>query len=210
MSLIMHRYTIAAAFLLAFAAPASAAPVDAALKELRQTFTIDHKPVPPQVFADFGDSDMADSGSIRVTIDLLAAMGGNLYFGDIKGSPGGWLSQKIGVAAGDSKPTEEIGYQFDGVTRNGLIVVTAAYSSGGSGDFIYLHILDAAPARAFDSEGKLYDRLNLTVLRSVPLGDRWQGEIKITGDAIAIVTAPTEIKHNDRPAGTQRIQAVRP
>jgi hypothetical protein len=202
----MYKSAIAAALFLAVVTPAWSASADAALKELRQSFTIDHKPIPPQVFADFGDADMADSGSIRVTIDVLAAIGSNLYFGDIAGSPKGWLSQKKEV----EKQTEEIGYRFAGATRNGLIVVTAAYSGGGSGDFFTLHILDAAVARAFDSEGERYDRLDLTVLRSIPLGDRWQGEIKITGDTIAIVTAPSEIQRNDRPSGTQLIQAIRP
>lgn len=202
----MRRNAIVAILLLAVATPAWSASTDAALKELRQSFTIDHKPVPPQVFADFGDADMADSGSIRITIDVLAAIGSNLYFGEIARSPMGWLSQKKEV----EKQTEEISYRFAGATRNGLLVVTAAYSGGGSGDFVTLHILDAAVARAFDSEGKRYDRLNLTVLRSIPLGDRWQGEIKITGDAIAIVTAPSDIKHNDRPPGTQLVQAIRP
>ena len=94
--------------------------------------------------------------------------------------------------------------------RSGLIVVTTAFSGGGSGDFFTLHILEAAPARAFDSDGKLYDRLNLTVLRSIALGDRWSGEIKIAGDTIEVLTAPSEIKHTDRQAGVQRIEARRP
>jgi hypothetical protein len=201
----MHRNAIAAAFFLALLAPASAAPVDDALKELRRSFTIDHKPIPPEVFADFGDADIADSLSIRVTIDLFAAMGSNLYFEDIAASPQGWVSQKRAAPN-----VEETSYKFDGVTRSGLIVVTTGFSGGGSGDFFTLHILEAAPARAFDSDGKLYDRLNLTVLRSIALGDRWSGEIKIAGDTIEVLTAPSEIKHNDRPAGVQRIEARQP
>jgi hypothetical protein len=206
----MHRTTIAAAFLLALAAPAWSAPVDASLKELRQSFTLDRKPIPPEVFADFGDADIADGVSIRVTIDLLAAIGSNLYFDEITVSPQGWVSQKKTVPNGAEKLTEETAYKFNGVTRNGLLVVTTAFSGGGSGDFFTLHILDAAAARGFDSEGKSYDRLNLTVLRSIPLGDRWDGAIKISGNTIAIVTEPREPKTNDRPPGTKLVEAVRP
>jgi hypothetical protein len=54
-----------------------------------------------------------------------------------------------------------------------------AYSGGGSGDFITLHILDVAAARAFDLAGKVCERIDLTDLRRVALGDRWDGGISI-------------------------------
>jgi hypothetical protein len=52
---LMLRNTIAAAMLLAFVVPASpaSAPADAALKELRQTFTVHGKPIPPETADDF-------------------------------------------------------------------------------------------------------------------------------------------------------------
>ena len=67
-------------------------------------------------------------------------------------------------------------------------MVLAAYSGGGSGDFITLHILDVAAARAFDLAGKVYERINLTDLRRVALGDRWDGEISIAKNTIRVVT----------------------
>lgn len=201
----MHRNAFPAALFLALVVPASAAPVDSALKELRQSFTLQNKPVPPEVFADFGDADIADFESIRVTIDLLAAMGSNLYYEDIAVSPQGWVSQKRAAPS-----VEETSYKFNGVTRSGLLVVTAAFSGGGSGDFFTLHILDAAPARAFGDEGKLYDRLNLTVLRSIALGDRWEGAVRIDGDAILITTTPNGAAHNEHRVGAERIEARRP
>jgi V8-like Glu-specific endopeptidase len=206
----MHTRLGAAAFLLALTGSALSAPVDASLKELRQSFTLDHKPIPPEVFGDFGDSDIADSASIRVTIDLLAAMGSNLYYDDVAVSPEGWVTQKRQVPNGADKLTETTSYKFNGVTKNGLFVVTASFSGGGTGEFVTLHILDAAIAHAFDNDGKLYDRLNLTVLRSVPLGDRWDGSVKIGGNTIVIATAPREPKTNDRKPGVQTIEAVRP
>jgi len=67
-------------------------------------------------------------------------------------------------------------------------VVLAAYSGGGSGDFITLHILDIASARAFDLAGKVYEHINLTELRRIALGDRWEGEISIAKNTIRVVT----------------------
>ena len=84
--------------------------------------------------------------------------------------------------------TEQTAYTFYGTTHNGLIVVIASYSGGGSGIFYTLHIVDVAAARGYDIEGKVYQRINLTNVRSVILGDRWEGELKISGNAIRIIT----------------------
>lgn len=80
-------------------------------------------------------------------------------------------------------------YNFVGATDNGLLVVLASYSGGGSGTFYTLHILVIAAARAFDLEGKLYTRINLTNLRSVILGDRWVGNASIAGNSIRVATS---------------------
>jgi hypothetical protein len=207
---LMFRNAIAAALLLVLTVPASSQTIDDSLKELRQTFTLRGKPVPPAVFADFGDADMSGANSIRVTIDLLAAMDSNLYSAGVNASPNGWVSQKKAIGAGADKAAETTAYKFNGVTRNGLLLVTAAVSGGGSGDYLTLHILDAAAARAFDSEGKTYDRLNLTVLRSIPLGDRWKGAIEVTGDNIAITTEPGEPNNSNPQRETRIVEAVRP
>jgi hypothetical protein len=43
-------------------------------------------------------------------------------------------------------------------------------------------------AAAFDLAGKVYERIDLTDLRRVALGDRWDGEISIAKNAIRVVT----------------------
>ena len=53
---------------------------------------------------------------------------------------------------------------------------------------IDLHILDIAAGRAFDLADKVYERINLTDLRRVALGDRWDGEISIAKNTICVVT----------------------
>ncbi|WP_020175699.1 hypothetical protein [Methyloferula stellata] len=179
----------------------------APLDELRKTFTIDGKPVPPEVFRDMGDGDMADSGSIIVTIDVKAAIGSNLYFDDIKAN-GDWFTQTHKRIGDDL--TEESAYRFIGATENKLLVVIASYSGGGSGVFYTLHILDAQAGRGFDLEGKLYDRLNLTVLRSVALGDRWDGTVKITGNVIAITATGGVPAGEARKPTTVTLKAERP
>jgi hypothetical protein len=189
-------------------ASAGGAPSTASLvAEVRHAFTLEGKPIPPEIFRDFGDGDMADSGPIWVTIDAKAATGSNLYFDDIK-QDGRWFSQK--KADPKAGTQEETGYSYYGATANGLLVVVASYSGGGSGNFITLHILDVAAARAFDSEGNIYQRVNLTNLRSVPLGDRWNGEIRIEKNAIRVVTTRKGPADDSGKRETVTIEAKRP
>jgi hypothetical protein len=158
--------------------------------EVRRSFTVHGKPIPPEIFRDFGDGDMADSGSIWVTVDVAAATGSNLYYDPIK-QDGRFVAQ----TKTDPKTNtwERTSYDFIGSTDNGLLVVVAGYSGGGSGEFMTLHILDLAAVRAFkDGDGKTADthwRVNLTVVRSVALGDRWDGGIDIKKNAIVVTTA---------------------
>jgi hypothetical protein len=175
-------------WLTATAAAQSNPSAAALVAEVKRTFTIQGKPIPPEIFRDFGDGDLADSGSIWVTVDIEAATGSNLYADDIK-QDNGWVSQH---KANDSiNGAEETGYKYIGATANGLLVAIASYSGGGSGTFYTLHIMDIAAAKAFDLDGKLYDRVNLTNIRGVPLGDRWNGEVSISGDAIRVLTTRT-------------------
>ena len=150
---------------------------------------------------------LADSGSIWVTVDVLAATGSNLYFDDIKKN-GGWFVQK--KAGQNGSGGEETAYKFIGAAANGLVVVIATFNSGGSGYFTTLHILDVAPARAFDDDGKPAWQVNLTLLRSVVLGDRWDGEVRIVKNAIHVVTTRSGPADESGARRTRTILAERP
>ena len=164
------------------AASSAGEPPAALLAEIRKSFTIHGKPIPPEIFRDFGDGDLADSGPIWVTVDALAATGSNLYYDTITGANGSYDQKKAGTSG------EETGFLYIGATDNGLLVVVANWSGGGSGDFITLHILDLAAAPGFDNDGKPYQRINLTNIRSVALGDRWSGKVSIAKNTIHVAT----------------------
>jgi hypothetical protein len=189
-------------------APQPDAATTALVAEVRRSFTVHGKPIPPEIFRDFGDGDMADSGSIWITVDVAAATGSNLYYDPIK-QDGGIVAQKS-----DNKKEQRTSYNFIGATENGLLVVVVGYSGGGSGEFMTLHILDLAAVRAFaDGDGKgeaePYWRINLTMVRSIALGDRWDGGVTIKRNTIVVTTArsgPADDK--GRPA--MSIEAVRP
>jgi hypothetical protein len=177
----------------------------ALLAEVRHTFTLHGKPIPPEIFRDFGDGDLGDSGAIWVTVDIAAAIGSELY-GDPITQDHGWVAQtKPNQSMNGSERTD---YRFVGSTDNGLLVVLSSYSGGGSGIFYTLHVLDLVTARGFDINGKVYQRINLTNVRSVTLGDRWEGDVSIAKNAIHIDTT------RDGPVGSPRpvvtIAAERP
>jgi hypothetical protein len=183
----------------------AASSLAALLAEVRKSFTVKGQPIPPEIFRDFGDGDLADSGPIWITVDVLAATGSNLYYDPITGQNGSY-DQKKAVQNGNS---EETGYLYIGSTDNGLLVVVASYSGGGSGDFITLHILDLAAAQGLDDDGKPYRRINLTNIRSVALGDRWSGKVSIAKNTTHIATernGPGD--RSDGPPAT--IEAARP
>ena len=210
-----HRATALTAclFVLSLAplARAEEASPAALVDEMRRSFTIDGKAVPPEIFRDLGDGDLADSGPIWVTVDVKSAIGSNLYYDAITKN-GDWLVQRkvqtppLGPPFGD----ELTSYTYLGATENGLLVVLASYSGGGTGVFYTLHILDLAPARAFDSEGKVYDRINLTDVRSTPLGDRWSGEVTIAHNTVTIVTERAGPVDDSGIRRTTTIEASRP
>jgi hypothetical protein len=208
----MSRLLAAAALIVMsfMPAPASAgeAPQTASLiTEVRRTFTIDGKPIPPEIFRDFGDGDLADSGAIWVTVDVRAAIGSNLYFDDIK-QDGRWVNQR--KTNSKAEMLEETGYAYYGATQNGLLILLASYSGGGSGDFISLHILDIASSRGFDLEAKVYERINLTNIGSIALGDRWDGEIAIEKNTVRVTTTRSGPADDSGKRRTTTIEARRP
>ena len=175
------------------------------LDEVRKSFTIGGKPIPPEIFADFGDAMMSDSRPIVVTIDANAAIDSNRYADPIK-TNGRWVEQ-VKPGSGSFNGPETMSYEYRGVTSNGLLVVLTAYSGGGSGTFTYLHILDAASNRAFDEDGSSYSRLDLTLERTYILGDRWEGDVSVSGNSVRIVTDASLGGHGVSPV---TIEARRP
>lgn len=168
------------------AQPKGPVPTPTLLAEVRRSFTLDGERIPPEIFRDFGDGNLADSAPIWVTVDLRAAVGSNFYADDITQS-GDWVIQR--KAAPDvMNGRQESAYKYIGAAENGLLLVLATYNGGGSGNFTTLHLLSLDAAPAFDSEGAIYERLNLTNLRSLILGDRWDGEIGIAKNTVRVVT----------------------
>ena len=182
----MRRLGLVFVALIAWAASALAAsPLD----ELRRAFMLDGKPIPPDVFRDFGDADLGNSLPAVVTIDVKAAIKSERY-----GFP---IARRgdLGDAepAGDRLAQRRRGEQLSLRRRDEERVARRRRDVQRRRQRIFttLHVLDASLAAGFDGDGKRYGRVDLTVLRSVVLGDRWQGEAAIAGETVRIATTKT-------------------
>ena len=79
-------------------------------------------------------------------------------------------------------------------------------AAAAAGRFI-ICIFYAVSNRAFDEDGSTYVRLDLTLVRTVILGDRWEGDVKISGNSVRIVT---DASRAERRVGSATIDARRP
>jgi hypothetical protein len=98
---------------------------------VRRSFMVHGKPIPPEIFRDFGDADMADSGSIWVTVDVAAATGSNLYYDPIK-QDGGFVAQTKTdpkTNAWDARPTTSSARPTTGSSSWSPATVAAAPAS---------------------------------------------------------------------------------
>ncbi len=87
---------------LAFGLLAAAARGDP-LADVLQNFTIGGKPIPPEIFDDFGDASLSDDKPIVVVIDALAAIGSNRYADEITRTATG-SSSRSPVRAASTDP----------------------------------------------------------------------------------------------------------
>jgi hypothetical protein len=151
-----------------------AASTAALIAEARRTFTLNGKQIPPEIFRDFGDGDLADSGTIWVTVDVKAAIGSNLYFDEIRQN-GTWISQKEGHRGRRTRDGIHILWR----DRERLSRGPRRLQRRRLGRLHHAAHPRYCPRRAFDLGGKVYERINLTDLRRVALGDPWDGKISI-------------------------------
>jgi hypothetical protein len=113
------------------------------LDEVRRSFTIVGKPIPPGIFADFADAMMSDNRPIVVTIDANAAIDSNRYADPIK-TNGRWVEQ-IKLGSGSFNGPETMSYEFRGATANGMLVFWPRGAEAAVGRFITSIFLTPPP-----------------------------------------------------------------
>jgi uncharacterized protein len=175
-------------------APASAKP--AARPDREPSFTAAPF-VSPRIVNELS-TWISDHGDQVVAINLIDSQGSNRYFGDVETRRDGAGTYVSYRTPGD-EPGErdaEFGYTHVGRTAAGIDVLRTRDSGGGSGVFEGLLLVKlersetggelrptGGKTQTFTFKKPL---LLLRRLGEIGLGDRWDGDIKVTGDQIAI------------------------
>ena len=126
------------AFLIAVAATTASSATPGAetseaadlIVEIRQSFTLRGKPIPPEIFRDFGDGNLADGAPIWTAVDLDAAVGSNQYFDSVR-TNGAWIVQ--GRAAGNGHKVLEYLYANPIVSVNDVQAQTGTTYQAANG-----------------------------------------------------------------------------
>lgn len=148
----------------------------------------------PEIIRDFS-TRLSDLGDQVVAINLLSSQNSNrysLYPGDLG------VNEKDGqcpfVYVENRDKTTRFGYQYIGMTESGVHVLSTSNWMGGSGVFKHLMLLtiefDAGiDCCDWDRQTAIRDdsrRLLIRKLGEIGLGDRWSGQLGVSGNELRI------------------------
>ena len=135
-----------------------------------------------------------------MTIDANAAIESNRYADPIKRN-GRWVEQ-MKPGAGSFNGPETMSYD-SAAPRPTACWFPGRLERRRQRDVLLPPLLDAASNRAFDEDGSTYSRLDLTLVGTYILGDRWQGDVSISGNSVRIVTNASLGGHGVSPVTTE-------
>jgi len=151
-----------------------------ALLEANTHFTYKSKPIHPGLVEEFNTWLSDNCNPITISVDVAAADDTNEYSdSDIESTPNGYVSNQ-------KESGEYFRYKWLGRLNNGLHVLEVAEGGGGSGEFKSLFFIKFDEGVGITPEGKQYDRLLMTIVRGVTLGDRDSGEISVSPDKVIL------------------------
>ena len=148
--------------------------------------------VSPKIIQDLSSWE-SDSGDQTVSVNLTQSQDSNKYSGDINTKNAAAGPPYVFIISKDSDgETGEFGYQYVGRTSANIIILRTSSASGGSGVFENLILLTVREDRGIRA-----DWVNKTIMSGsqrvildkrgeIPLGDRWDGELKVEGDSLFI------------------------
>lgn len=146
--------------------------------EANRNFTYQGAPIHPGLVQEFS-SWISDKGlPTTISVDVSAPHGNEYFDGDVK-----LQGKNICV---DVKDGGSFCYEWLGKLDNGIHVLRAGESGGGSGVFGDLFFVKFDKGEGYNEDGKKYDQLLMSIVRTYTLGDRDDGEIKVLGDHVVV------------------------
>ena len=180
-----------AAMLLAAAVTVSGSPVDPASLPCH----LDRAPyVSPRIIQDLSAWE-SDQGDQMLAVDLAGSQDSNRYSGKVDVTRAQGSRDFVSVTTDPAEKGDDstvFGYQFIGQTKSGVYVLFTQSSDGGSGVFrnlMLVHFEGTRSPRVDEKSGEVrwgQERVVLEKLGEIPLGDRWDGELKMEGDTLFI------------------------
>jgi len=154
------------------------------LESARYSF-INQDFINPKILGDLSGW-LSDTGDQIVSINISESNQSNRYHGDVT------------VEETDSYPivtstTEDgrVSYKYIGRSFSGVHIVQTWSNSGGSGVFTNILLVTLSSDSALESNGLSYSKKSRYVIKlvgSLPLGDRYQGQVKYRFGILAIST----------------------
>jgi hypothetical protein len=171
--------------------PSAEPTVAALLAEVNGAFTYRGEPINPRAVLDLL-SWISDSLPGPVAVDLAGTWDSNRYYGKAERRPDGSIRL--------DKRTTEVGppsaanpgwfeYRRLGTLASGVHVLETWDNGGGSGIFTNLLFVKFSVDQEHTGDGRR-QRLVMTRLGEEPLGDRFDGSVRIKGNVIEIGANP--------------------
>ena len=154
-------------------------------KNIEQQFTYKNKPIHPKLVKELIPW-ISDEKPVTVAVDVAAAFQTNEYFADVIVEKEGYIKFQ--------ENDEIFWYEWLGKLDNGIHVVrTFDASVDGSGVFQDLLFIKFH-TQEFDLNGKIYEQVIMTLVKSYGLGDRIYPQIDIFNDKVIINKLPNHEK----------------
>ena len=147
------------------------------LAELNKHFTYKGRPVHPLAVQELA-SGVADPLPGPIAIDVEGTYDSNRYFGEYAEKEGRVLIE----LKTDGTSQGWFGYEYLGRLANGFHVLRTFDNGGGTGVFQNLLLIKCAVDYEYGGEGERRNRLVMTRMGEILLGDRYSGRTKLQSD----------------------------
>jgi hypothetical protein len=144
------------------------------LSHLRYSF-FNEELINPRILEDL-QGWISDSGDQVVSVNVSKSNKSNRYFGELS------VDNQQGEypLVTSSHGEESFAYQYLGLSFSGVHLLKTWSCGGGSGVFCYIMLVTLSKDSALEFESGKYikvDRFVIKLVGSIPLGDRYEGEV---------------------------------
>ncbi len=163
--------------------------IEDVLENANKDFSYQNKPIHPALVKEFSPL-LSDLHPVSIMVDVAAAFDSNEYCQAVTENTKLGIQCEITNNENGTEEKEFFAYKYLGkIAGNIHILETSDYGSG-TGIFMSLMLVKFNTDKGFYDDGTPYDQLMMRLVRSINLGDRFNGNIQITSNSV-IIESPT-------------------